>query len=42
MQARELQYHLHSVLAAFPVVVRVGKGYVEACPKGINKEMADA
>ena len=37
MQARELQYHLHGVLAAFPVVVRVGKGYVEACPKGINK-----
>ena len=25
------------MLAAFPVVVRVGKGYVEACPKGINK-----
>jgi len=37
LQARELQYHLAGVLAAFPVVVRVGKGYVEACPKGINK-----
>ena len=37
MQARELQYHLQGVLAAFPVNVRVGKGYVEACPKGINK-----
>jgi len=37
MQARELQYHLQGVLTAFPVVVRVGKGYVEACPKGINK-----
>ena len=34
MQARELQYHLHGVLAAFPVVVRVGKGYVEARPQG--------
>ncbi len=37
MQARELQYHLQGVLAAFPVVVRSGKGYVEACPKGIDK-----
>jgi len=37
MQARELQYHLQGVLAAFPVVVRIGKGYVEACPKGIDK-----
>jgi len=37
MQARELQYHLQGVLTAFPVVVRVGKGYVEVCPKGINK-----
>ena len=37
MQARELQYHLQGVLTAFPVAVRVGKGYVEACPKGINK-----
>ena len=37
MQARELQYHLQGVLAAFAVVVRAGKGYVEACPKGINK-----
>jgi len=37
MQARELQYHLQGVLTAFPVVVRVGKGYVEACPKGVNK-----
>jgi len=37
MQARELQYHLQGVLTAFPVNVRVGKGYVEACPKGINK-----
>eukprot|EP00316_Scyphosphaera_apsteinii_P000273 CAMPEP_0119325226 /NCGR_PEP_ID=MMETSP1333-20130426/65276_1 /TAXON_ID=418940 /ORGANISM="Scyphosphaera apsteinii, Strain RCC1455" /LENGTH=1012 /DNA_ID=CAMNT_0007333143 /DNA_START=95 /DNA_END=3133 /DNA_ORIENTATION=- len=42
MQARELQYHLQGVLAAFPVVVRVGKAYVEACPQGINKGvMAD-
>jgi trehalose 6-phosphate synthase/phosphatase len=37
MQARELQYHLQGVLTAFPVNVRVGKGYVEVCPKGINK-----
>ena len=37
MQARELQYHLQGVLTAFPVVVRAGKGYVEVCPKGINK-----
>ena len=37
MQARELQYHLQGVLTAFPVAVRVGKGYVEACPKGVNK-----
>ena len=37
MQARELQYHLQGVLTAFPVAVRVGKGYVEACPNGINK-----
>ncbi len=37
MQARELQYQLQSVLDAYPVVVRAGKGYVEACPKGINK-----
>jgi len=37
MQARELQYHLQGVLTAFPVVVRSGKGYVEACPKGVNK-----
>ena len=25
------------MLTAFPVAVRVGKGYVEACPNGINK-----
>jgi len=37
MQARELQYHLQGVLTAFPVTVRVGKGYVEACPNGVNK-----
>ena len=37
MQARELQYHLQGVLTAFPINVRVGKGYVECCPKGINK-----
>ena len=37
LQARELQYHLQGVLTAFPVEVRVGKGYVEACPKGVNK-----
>lgn len=37
MQANELRYHLTGVLAAFAVVVRAGKGYVEACPKGINK-----
>lgn len=42
LQARELQYHLQGVLTAFPVTVRVGKGYVEACPKGIDKGvMAD-
>lgn len=37
MQARELRYHLQGVLAAFPVDVAVGKGYVEVCPNGINK-----
>ncbi|KAL1510997.1 hypothetical protein AB1Y20_005822 [Prymnesium parvum] len=37
MQARELRYHLQGVLTAFPVVVLVGKGYVEVCPKGVNK-----
>ena len=37
-QARELQYHLQGVLAAFAVVVRAGKGYVEARPKGIDKD----
>ena len=31
MQGKELQNTLGSVLAAFPVVVRTGKGYVEAC-----------
>ena len=39
VQARELQYHLQGVLAAFPVNVRVGKGYAEACPEGINRPM---
>jgi len=37
MQARELQYHMQGVLQAFPAVVRVGKGYVEVCHKGIDK-----
>ena len=36
MQARELQYHLQYHL---PVNVRVGKGYAEACPEGINRPM---
>ena len=36
-QARELQYQLQGVLAAFPVTVISGKGYVEVTPKGINK-----
>ncbi|EOD25091.1 hypothetical protein EMIHUDRAFT_450438 [Emiliania huxleyi CCMP1516] len=37
LQARELQYQLQAALEGAPVVVRVGKGYVEACPKGIDK-----
>jgi len=37
MAAREVQTSLQSVLADFPVVVRTGRGYVEACHKDINK-----
>ena len=37
MQGKELQNTLGSVLAAFPVVVRTGKGYVEACHQDVNK-----
>ena len=37
LQARELQYQLQGLLGAYPVVVRIGKGYIEACPKGIDK-----
>ena len=37
MQAKELQTTLTDVLSDFPVVVRTGKGYVEACLKDVNK-----
>ena len=37
MSGKELQTTLQHVLADFPVVVRTGKGYVEACHKDINK-----
>jgi len=37
MQARELQFTLQGVLSAFPVIVRTGKGYVEACQKDVDK-----
>lgn len=37
LQARELQDHLQGVLDGYPVVVRTGKGYVEACLKHVNK-----
>jgi len=37
LQAKELQMTLQQVLAAFPVVVRPGKGYVEACLTDVNK-----
>jgi len=37
MQGKELQTDLARVLAAFPVVVRTGKGYVEACHQDVNK-----
>ena len=37
MSSKELQMSLQHVLADFPVVVRKGKGYVEACHKDINK-----
>ena len=37
LQARELQYQLQGVLDPFPIVVRCGKGYVEVCPKDIDK-----
>uniref|UniRef100_A0A7S0Q8K7 Alpha,alpha-trehalose-phosphate synthase (UDP-forming) n=1 Tax=Coccolithus braarudii TaxID=221442 RepID=A0A7S0Q8K7_9EUKA len=37
MQGKELQTTLQHVLADFPVAVRTGKGYVEACLKGVNK-----
>lgn len=37
MQAKEVQMALQQVLAAFPVVIRTGKGYVEACLKDVNK-----
>uniref|UniRef100_A0A6S9Y9Y1 Trehalose-phosphatase n=2 Tax=Chrysotila carterae TaxID=13221 RepID=A0A6S9Y9Y1_CHRCT len=37
MQAKELQDHLQGVLANYPVVVIMGKGYIEVRPKGINK-----
>jgi len=42
MQAKEMQLTLQQVLSAFPVVVRTGKGYVEACRNDVNKgAMAD-
>lgn len=37
MQGKELQTTLQQVLHDFPVVVRTGKGYVEACLKDVNK-----
>jgi len=37
LQGKELQTTLQQVLADFPIVVRNGKGYVEACLKNVNK-----
>ena len=37
MQGKELQTSLQHVLAGLPVVVRTGKGYVEACHQDVNK-----
>jgi len=37
MMGKELQTTLQHVLADFPVTVRTGKGYVEACLKEVNK-----
>ena len=37
MQGKELQTTLQQVLVDFPVNVRTGKGYVEACLKEVNK-----
>ena len=37
MQAKEVQVTLADVLKHFPVVVRTGKGYVEACHNHVNK-----
>ena len=37
MTAKEVQTSLQYVLDKMPVVVRTGKGYVEACHKDVNK-----
>ena len=37
MQGKELQTTLQHVLAGFPVEIRTGKGYVEACHQDVNK-----
>jgi len=37
MQAKEVQTTLTDMLSSFPVVVRTGKGYVEACLREVNK-----
>jgi len=37
MQGKELQTTLQHLLAEFPVTVRTGKGYVEACLSDVNK-----
>ena len=37
LQGKELQTTLQQVLHDFPVVVRTGKGYVEACHQDVNK-----
>lgn len=37
MQAKELRDHLQGVLENYPVMVTMGKGYLEVGPEGINK-----
>jgi len=37
MQGKELQTTLQHMFADFPVTVRTGKGYVEACHQDVNK-----
>mmetsp|Transcript_44767 Transcript_44767/g.117413 ORF Transcript_44767/g.117413 Transcript_44767/m.117413 type:complete len:836 (+) Transcript_44767:25-2532(+) len=37
MSGKELQVALQQMLVSFPVVIRTGKGYVEACHEDVNK-----